>query len=110
MTKERFIYSINAIEKQIRHDDKFAEQLGKAFPTAFTANLNYDNHYVIEALLKVLEEEMNDKGEWIGWFCYDTDFGKRSDSLTAYEGNKVIPMDNASDLYDFLAKNLENDE
>jgi len=63
----------------------------------------------MNALLRVLEEEMGDDDEWIEWFCFETDFGKRKDTLQAYEGDRVIPMDNASDLYDFLAKDLEND-
>ena len=103
MEKETFVQAINAIEKQIRFDVEISEALGKAFPNAHTANLLPDNHIVIDALMDLLREEMGDEDDWIGWFCWETDFGEKSDNLGAFDiyGNK-IKMDNAEDLYDML--------
>lgn len=103
MERELFIDAINAIEQQIRYDIEFSNKLGEAFPNAHTANLLPDNHFICNALIKVLREVMNDNENWIEWFCFETDFGKKSYRLQAFdEFKKLIKLDNAADLYDFL--------
>ena len=109
MKKETFINAIDAIEKQIRFDIEISEKLGEVFPSAHTANLFPDNHFVINALMEVLQVVMNDNEvckygqSWIEWFCFETDFGNESYRLQAFDENKKpIKMDNAGDLYDFL--------
>lgn len=109
MKRETFIESIEAIAQQIRFDIEVSKKLGEAFPNAHTANLLPDNHFVSNALMKVLQEEMKDNEvckygqSWIEWFCFETDFGNESYRLQAFDENKKpIKMDNAGDLYDFL--------
>lgn len=104
MERELFIDAIKAIEQQIRYDIEVSNKLGEAFPNAHTANLLPDNHFVSNALMKVLQDEMNDNQDsWIEWFCFETDFGKESYRLQAFdEFKKLIKIDNAGDLYDFL--------
>lgn len=107
MKRETFTEAIEAIAQQIKYDIEISNKLGEAFPGAHTANLLPDNHFVSNALMKVLQEEMNDNEvckyglSWIEWFCFETDFG--NESLQAFDENKQpIKMDNAGDLYDFL--------
>lgn len=109
MKRETFIEAIDAIANQIRFDIEVSKKLGEAFQNAHTANLLPDNHFVSNALMKVLEEEMNDEKldefgqSWIGWFCWETEFGRESFRLKAYRKDKsVIKMENAGDLYDYL--------
>ena len=109
MKRQTFIESIEAIAQQIRFDIEVSKKLGEAFPNAHTANLLPDNHFVSNALMKVLQEEMKDNEvckygqSWIEWFCFEADFGNESYRLQAFDENKKpIKMDNAGDLYDFL--------
>ena len=109
MKREIFIEAIEAIKKQIRFDIDVSKKLGEAFPNAHTANLLPDNHFISNALMKVLQDEMNDNQvckygqSWIEWFCFETDFGNESYRLQAFDENKQpIKMENAGDLYDFL--------
>jgi hypothetical protein len=103
MKRELFIEAINAIDKQFKVDIKFSENLGVAFPHAFTANLLPDNSTITDSFIKVLEQLMNDKGGWINWFCYETEFGR--EQMEAYdEEGKPIPLGSAGELYDFLTK------
>lgn len=103
MKKETFVQAINTIEKQMKLDVEISESLGRAFPNAHTANLLPENHIIIEAFMDLLRDEMDDKDDWIGWFCYEIDFGERSDNLGAFDmdGNK-IKIENAEDLYDMI--------
>lgn len=103
MERELFIDAIKAIEQQISYDIEVSNKLGEAFPNAHTANLLPDNHFICNALIKVLQVEMNDNQRFIEWFCFETDFGKESYRLQAFdEFKKLIKIDNAGDLYDFL--------
>jgi hypothetical protein len=111
MKRETFILAIEAIEKQYNHDVDFANKLAEAFTEARSANLLPKNHFLTNALMLILQQEMNDeeickyKQNWIEWFCYETNFGKDHLRLPAYNKDKtVIPLSNAGELYDFLVK------
>lgn len=107
MNKKLFVESINAIEKQHKHDEKCAKKLSEVFPHAYETTLHYDHHWVSNALLEVLVEAMQDNIGWIKYFLFDLDFGKknRSKALTAKDANgNNIPLENAGQLWEFLNK------
>lgn len=106
MKKQTFIDAIKAIELQCEHDIEFSNKLGSAFPNAHEANLLPDNHFLSNALFQLLQEEMEDhkgKESWIEWFCWETDFGKESFKMKAYDekGNE-LDLSDSGKLYDFL--------
>lgn len=106
MNKQTFIEAIEAIEKQYRYDNTVAENLSKAFPNTFKANLLPQNHFLSHILMKILQEEMNDTEiflcdmSYIEWYCWETDFGK--DRNTFVVDKSRIKIENAGELYDFL--------
>ena len=108
MDKQLFIEAIEAIQKQIQLDTEVSKHLGKAFPDAFEANLLPKNHYLQNALLHVLQVEMNDLQlceygySWIEYFLWELNFGEENYRLKVTQNGKNIPMSNASDLYDYL--------
>jgi hypothetical protein len=110
MNKELFIKAINELQKQIQNDIEFSENLGKAFPDAFPANLMPRN-ILPNILLEILQHEMNDLTlceygqSWIEYFCYELDFGKENWRLKVTDKGKEIPMSTAEELYDFLKHN-----
>lgn len=61
ITKEIFIESIEAIQKQMEYDIKISESLGEVFPNAHAANLLPDNHFLHNALLGLLQHCMDDE-------------------------------------------------
>ena len=107
MKKELFIESIEAIKKQMEHDDKFAKTIGKAFPEAHKGTLTPDNHFLSNALLKLLMVEFYDNhhNSWIEYFIYEKDFGKRKE-LTVKKAGEIIPLDTADDLYNLLVDDM----
>ena len=109
MDKKLFIESIDAIKQQCEFDIEVSKNLGKAFPEAFEANLLPKNHFLQNALLHVLQVEMNDlqlceHGQsWIEYFLWELDFGEENYRLKVYDENKKeVPMSTAAELYDFL--------
>lgn len=108
MDKQLFIKSIEAIQEQMKYDISVSENLGKAFPESFTANLLPKNHYLQNALIEVLQVAMNDTSlcpmgqTWIEYFCWELDFGQENYRLKVSDNGKNIPMSNAGELWDFL--------
>lgn len=101
MKRETFIKAIEAIKKQLNHDTKVSEKFGEVFPNAFNADLMPDNHFLLNALIDVLGDEIDGDG-WIEWFCFEADFGVKAEVLD--ENKQPVKMTNAGDLYDFLNK------
>jgi hypothetical protein len=109
MTKELFIEAIDAIQKQMELDIEVADHLGKAFPDVFEGNLLPKNHYLQNALIHILQVEMNDledkKGHsWIEYFLWELDFGKENWRLKVTQHGKEVKMSSAAQLYDYLVK------
>ena len=108
MKKELFIEAIEAIKQQSELYDEISKHLGKAFPNAFEANLLPQNHFLQNALLKVLQTEMNDLenvecgASWIEYFCWELNFGAKNHELKVYTHGGEVPMSTAAELYDFL--------
>lgn len=109
MNKELFIKSIEAIEKQALHDEAVAKKLGEVYAPAFDANLLYDNHHLSNALMEILQVQMDDivvckyGQSWIEYFCFELDFGRKNDKLKATNADGTdIPLNNAAELWDFL--------
>ena len=113
MEKKLFIESIDAIKQQCEFDIEVSKNLGKAFPDAFEANLLPKNHFLQNALLHVLQVEMNDlqlceHGQsWIEYFLWELNFGEENYRLKVYDENKKeIPLSNAEQLYNLLISKL----
>lgn len=105
ISKELFVETIEKIKQQHNHDLQCAEKLKDVFPNAFTANLMYENHLIMNQLVKLLQVQLNDENEhsWIEYFMWELDFGAKNDKYKATDKNgNNIPLLNASELYDLL--------
>lgn len=108
MDKQLFIEAIEAIRKQVQLDSEVSKHLGRAFPSAFEANLLPRNHFLLNALIHVLQVEMNDLQlcvygqSWIEYFLWELNFGEENYRLKVTQNGKEIKMSNAAELYDFL--------
>lgn len=55
------------------------------------------------ALAKLLSRVMNDKNDWIGYFCYELDFGKNwAPGMITDINGKDISLATVDDLWDLL--------
>jgi len=105
MTKELFVSSINALKKQLEHDNNFVESMHKAFPDTFDGNLLYNNSFLVDQILEILKTQLNDNGDWIEYFIYELDFGKKykPGCATNADGSH-IDISTAGKLYEFLRR------
>ena len=109
MEKQTFIDCINALDKQYSQDKENANLLSKVFKDSRSANLFPDNHYITNILIRILQEEFNDKSahSWIEYYCYELDFGRENWRLKAHDENKKeIPLSTPEQLYNLLISKL----
>jgi len=108
MERKLFIESIKALENQYKNDIEVSKNLAKAFPNAFDANLLPDNHFVNNAIMKVLQVENNDTElcehgqSWIEYFCFELDFGRKYKKGMIKDNSKNIDFSDAGKLWDYL--------
>jgi len=105
ISEKDFIEAIEGLKKQVEHDEHFGTSMEDAFPGCHAPI--YDNHYVWETAIRLLEIATNDIDKTIEWWIYETKFGEET-SLYIIEkknGEDVkIQLLTASDLYKYLNK------
>ncbi len=106
ISRDRFINSIEGVKAQMEYDSQQAHKLGEAFPSAFTANLLYDNSVLKNGYLSLLRSLTNDVDEWIDWFIYENDFGQDKKLCHNPDGTGFY-LNDAGELYDFLEQGYE---
>lgn len=109
LSKKLFVETITAIKKQYIHDIKCAKKIKEVFPYAFEASLSYQNHYLLNQLVKLLQVAFNDETEhsMIEYFLWELDFGNKNNKLSAYRKDKSkINLSTAGHLYDYLIEEM----
>ena len=99
MIKEQFIKTMN----ELMAIKKAEEKLNKAFKE-FEPDFNYISFSRYETLVvKTLEIAMDDAGEWISYFLYETNCGTKGREITEKNGTKWI-LKTPKQLYDLIKK------
>jgi hypothetical protein len=103
MTKELFVETIEALQKQYEHDAECSKAFKTILPNDYTSS--YDNHWLTNQLVKLLQIAMNDENEdsWIEYYLWELDFGKKyKDGCASYKDGRIIDISTPEKLYDFL--------
>jgi hypothetical protein len=107
--RELFIETIEALKSQYEHDKKCSDALQIILPNDFVSG--YDNHWVNNQLIKIIQIAMNDNHEysWIEYYMFELDFGKEyhKGCATNKDGSE-INLSTAGALWDFLCIEMNN--
>lgn len=100
MTKKIFVEAINFIEERSHKMD----ELNKMFTEEFEDSVFYPYSKYNTVLIKVLQNVMQDQSDWIGYYCWDLDFGKKwvPGTITDKDGHTDIVLKTAEDLWNLL--------
>jgi hypothetical protein len=101
--KKLFIEVLNALDEQSKHDDMCSDAFRKILPEA--SGVYYITDSIVEALHKTLDHlsEYKDSGDWVFYFIYDLDFGRKyKKGMVNQPNGDEIRINTASRLYDFL--------
>lgn len=103
MTRELFIESIKAIQNQFKIDRKCNDAFKIILPNDYTSG--YDNSFLLNQLIKILEIEFYDEGNWIDYWIYELEFGEKYiDGCITDKNDDIIRMETVEELYEYLIK------
>ena len=103
LSKENFVNAIQGIEQWYDNTNKLYDEFGIDVIDMKIPHLDEVIHMMLN---EIFDDYEND---WIGWWCYDTEFGRIEDNAVVYEEGEdgteeEIRIKTAEDLYDFLIK------
>lgn len=105
INKDLFIETIEAIDKQDDWDIMNAERLGDVYENSFSANLIYNNSYLQNALIKILQVEFKDEhaNSWIEYYMWELKFGRNyTDGCVTRKDKSFVNLSDAGNLYEWL--------
>lgn len=107
LSKEQFVNHIEGMKDQNDAELLLYSEFG--IDTIELKRIGYASNHFTE----LLSQAMGDNEEWIGWWCYETDFGRDKTMNKVYDGQSeevIASLDTAEDLYDYLVKVLEEQD
>lgn len=102
MKKKTFIRLVELMKGLSERNTLLTDKLKVIFNDKSTWLYPYD--MPINEIYEALEEEFGDKDDWLGWWCFEREYGKKKLDAT-YKNGKKIKLDTAEQLYKFLRKN-----
>ena len=103
MTKEVFVETINFMKTRFDNEIVINNYLTAEFGDAIF--YPYSNYEV--QMVKVLEDIFHDTGEWISYYIYELDFGRKWEPGCVTEDGKDIPLSTPEELYDMLGNDKD---
>lgn len=101
MNLVEFTKHINKIKKQFEYDNKCHEAFSIILKNDYVSN--YDNSFIVDGYINLLEYIMKDINGWISYYVYDLDFGDDySDGCTKDVDGKNIKLKTIEDLYNII--------
>ena len=101
MTKKEFIKSIKKIQQfkevELRKLDKIVSVL-----TDGEFNFSSIGYQFVDDYIELLQIAICDKHEWVRWYVFDNDFGRKK--MRAGHDKKASPITNSGQLYDLIQK------
>lgn len=106
LTKKQFITRMEELKELYKIEDEIRKAFKKLDPDFGYFSLGKP----ISLITNILEDTFHDESQWISYFIYDLDWGKRwtKKSITDNKG-KSIKMSTLSELYNVLTENLNKE-
>lgn len=102
ISRKIFLECIKSIEKQFSIDRKCSEAFKVILPNDYTTT--YDNSSIIDTFIKLLKELTKDEDEWIDYYIYELDFGRKYKSGMVKFKGKNIKLSTYLDLWNIITK------
>lgn len=92
----------------VRARREFLQRVGDLMSEYFESLISLEGEYE-SRYLELLKDVFNDDGDWISYWVYELDFGRkaRKNSITDKDGRN-IPIKTMKDLYNLLTNEKSN--
>jgi hypothetical protein len=104
LTKKEFTDAMTAIVEQNAEDDRISKALSSICPDSCF----YDTKHATKGLLNLLKSTMKDAYEWIDYWIYELECGKKYRTGSITQDGKPIKLKTIADLYALLKKEYKN--
>jgi hypothetical protein len=104
LTKKEFTDAMKAIVEQNKEDDR----ISNALSSACADPCFYSTKYATKGLLNLLKSTMKDNYEWIDYWLYELECGKKYRAGSITQDGKPIKLKTIADLYALLKKEYKN--
>lgn len=102
MSKEEFINIIN----KLKETNDIENKINELFRSCSNNCINDFNSYYLSTnesiVIELLEIIFKDTDEWISYWIYELDYGRKWKKNSIIDNGKSIKLKTASDLYDYL--------
>lgn len=98
MNKENFIATIEHFQRICDANNKEIQTTKNIFSVEWICDLTSRHH---DLVISLIEQLFDFKDEWIYWFCFENDFGRKGYLCRGKDGIDVS-IKNAKDLWDFV--------
>jgi|688.fasta_scaffold716627_1 hypothetical protein len=99
---EKFYDAIQALKKFMEEQDKLDAALKIISPSG-TSVCEFGNEF-IDDYIKLLEESVGDRENWIAWYVFENEFGKKGLEAKMPNG-ETKKIRSEKQLYDFFITN-----
>ena len=104
LTKKEFTDAMTAIIEQNAEDDKISKALSSICPDYCF----YCTKHATKGLLGLLVSTMQDKCEWIEYWLYELDCGRKYKPSSVTHDGKPTKLKTIADLYALLKKDYKD--
>ena len=104
LTKKQFTDAMTAIVEQNAEDDRISKALSSICPDSCF----YDTKYATKALIYLLKSTMKDSYEWIEYWLYELDCGRKYKPSSVTHDGKPTKLQSIGDLYALLKKEYKD--
>ena len=101
MTYKAFNKDMKKLKKLHRDADKVYDNLVKMFGGYIFESPLYEAMYSgITYAMNLISEKYGDTSEWLSWYIYENEWGKKK--MEAGESGKLKPITNLKDLWELM--------
>lgn len=98
ISKDTFVSTMNKLQDL----DRRMDAVDKAFKALDSDFCSFYIIGIFDTTFNLLEEAMNDKDNWIGYFVYEKDWLRDTKLGDIEVDGKPVKIENWADVYDFL--------
>lgn len=102
MTKQDFCECMKIIKEQYDLNKKMLKGLTIAYGSRTSEYANYNISSSVTCMVKILTKAMGDTEEWIEYFVFDCEWGKKFGTVIV--NNKTVPFKTYEDLYELITR------
>lgn len=107
MTKDKALGTLQRWQDMYNNLEAAYSPLEKAFGASYEGELPDAMWRMFDSYTELLGDVLGDTQDWLSWYCYETDMGKKDMRVFIPDVWNHLPVKNVSDLYAVIEASKE---